>query len=615
MSVTDLSWEPSRFAVSAKRRADGTILLTPDAPLGPYPERVTDMLDHWAVESPNRTLIARRDIEGEWVSVTYREALDRVRLLAAGLAGLGLDAERPLLILSGNGIEHLLLSLAAMYIGVPYCPVSPAYSRPGSEFAKLGYVIDLLTPGLVATFGEAGHASVVESIVPDDVAVVADISLDTPHRTLSLRELETSEEAGVEQLHAGVSADTIAKFLLTSGSTGQPKPVITTNRMLCSNQVMLRQAVPFVADEPPVLVDWLPWNHTFGGSHNVGLVLFNGGTLYVDDGKPVPGLFDETLQNLREISPTVYFNVPKGFEILGTHLQEDDELRHNFYRSLRACFFAGASLTQHTWDLLDETARRERATRVPMISGLGCTETSPSVSFTTPGNERAGVIGLPADGNIVKLAPVADKLELRVKGPNVTPGYWRLPDETAKAFDAEGYYRLGDAVRLVDPEDAAKGMIFDGRIAEDFKLASGTWVSVGPLRASLLAALAPFAQDVVIAGLDRDYVGILIVPDISACRLLAEAGDAIPLDDVLRSPALCTRITESLRAHARANCSGSRHAKRAIVLIEPLSIDLGEITDKGSVNQRTVLHERESLVTDLYAEPPPNHVLVAVDHD
>jgi len=615
VTATDLNWEPSPFEVAAQRRADGTILLTPAKPLGAYPERVTDTLEHWAAAAPYRVAVASRDANDEWVTVTYGEALSRVRSLAAGLAGLKLDAERPLLIISGNDNEHFLLGLAAMYVGVPYCPVSPAYSRRGSDFTKLRYVIDLMTPGLVASFGDPGHAGVIDAVIPKGVAVLCDYDFDTGHRKLTLQELESATQENAERNHAKVSADTIAKFLLTSGSTGQPKPVITTNRMLCSNQVMLRQSMPFVGYEPPVLVDWLPWNHTFGGNHNVGLSLFNGGTLYVDHGKPVPGLVEETLRNLREISPTVYFNVPKGFEIVGKHLRVDAQLRSNFYRRLRACFFGGAGLSQHTWDLLDESARMERGGRVPMISGLGATETSPGVTFTTPDIERAGVIGLPADGNDLKLAPVADKLELRVRGPHVTPGYWRLPEETAKAFDAEGYYRLGDAVRLVDPDDAAKGMIFDGRITEDFKLASGTWVSVGPLRTSLLAALAPVAQDVVIAGLDRDYVGILIVPDVAACRSLAMASDSAPLDEVLQNPAIRTRITDSLRAHAEMNRASSRHARRAIALTEPLSIDRGEVTDKGSVNQRTVQQERASLVSDLYAEPPPDYVLVAVSDD
>jgi feruloyl-CoA synthase len=383
--------------------------------------------------------------------------------------------------------------------------------------------------------------------------------------------------------------------------------------MLCSNQTMIRQAIPFVRHEPPILVDWLPWNHTFGGSHNVGIVLFNGGTLYIDDGKPVPKLIDETLRNLREISPTVYFNVPKGFEYIAGRLQNDDTLRHSFYRRLRACFFAGASLAQHTWNLLDDAATKECGGRVPVLSGLGCTEASPSITFTTPDVGRAGVIGLPAAGNEVKLSPVSDKLELRVKGPNVTPGYWRLPEQTAAAFDDEGYYRLGDAVRLIDPDDASKGMAFDGRISEDFKLASGTWVSTGPLRTSLLTALAPVAQDLIIAGLDEDYIAVLIVPDLQACREWVGMDSNVAAETLLANVQLRDHVAAALTAHARENRASSTHARRAILLAEPLSIDKGEITDKGSVNQAAVLAVRKDLVARLYKATPPAEVVVADD--
>lgn len=611
MSGSGLHWAPSRFDVTTHTRPDGSILLTPTAKLPPYPERVTDPLEDWAARVPDRVLVARRDAGGDWVSVTYRDALDRVRALASGLAALGLSADRPLLILSGNGIEHLLLALAAMYVGVPYCPVSPTYSRHGSDVSRLRHIVGLLTPGLVASFDGQAQARAIGAAVPADIPVLCDADLDSAHRRISLAELEAGDAAAAEHTHAKVAADSIAKFLLTSGSTGRSKPVITTHRMLSSNQIMLRQALPFVADEPPVLVDWLPWNHTFGGSHNVGLVIFNGGTLYIDDGRPVPGAFEETLENLREISPTAYFNVPQGFEYLAQCLADDDALRRSFYRRLKTCFFAGASLARHTREALDAAALRERGSRVPILSGLGCTETAPSITFTTPDDDGAGSIGLPAAGNEVKLTPAAGKLELRVRGPNVTPGYWRSAEQTAAAFDEEGYYKLGDTVRLVKPDDASCGMVFDGRLSDDFKLASGTWVRAGPLRAALLVALAPLAQDVVPAGLNRNDVGILIVPDLPACRKLVGARDSASREDVLNSPILRGRIVEALRAHAASNPGSSQHAKRAIVLVEPLSVDRAELTDKGSVNQGAVLQEREALVADLYTEPPPDHVLVS----
>jgi feruloyl-CoA synthase len=371
----------------------------------------------------------------------------------------------------------------------------------------------------------------------------------------------------------------------------------------------VREALPFIVDEPPVLLDWLPWNHTFGGSHNLGLVLLNGGSIYIDDGKPMPATFGETVRNLREISPTVYFNVPKGFELLAYQLQEDAQLRRKFFARLRANFFAGASLAQHTWDALDAASMRERGEKTPMLSGLGATETGPSVTFTTPAMGRSGVIGLPAAGNLVKLAPVEDKLEIRVRGPGVTPGYWREPQLTQAAFDDEGYYRMGDAVRLLDEGDPTRGLVFDGRIAEDFKLANGTWVSVGPLRADLIAALAPIAQDVVIAGLDRDFVAALIVPDLKACAQLLK-GEDLTHAELAAHAEIMDWIRLRLQQHAERNSGATRSIRRAVLLPSSPSLDAGEVTDKGSINQRSVLRCRAELVCDLYADMPPPTVIV-----
>jgi len=608
MADAGLNWTPGNFAVDVESRDDGSIVIRPRGTLADYWPRVSDALRHWAGIAPDRVFVARRDAAGDWQSLSYGDAFDRVRRIAAGLLPLELSADRPVLILTGNSIEHLLLGLAAMTIGVPYCPVSPAYCQPSSDLARLAYVIDMLTPGLVAAFGGDLADRAIREVVPVATPVIAPAAADLPQPQLSLDELANCSPDSADAANARTDPDTIVKFLLTSGSTGKPKPVITSNRMLCSNQRMLRQALPFVAEEPPVLVDWLPWNHTFGGSHNVGLVLFNGGSMYIDDGRPVTGLIGETLRNLTEIAPTVYFNVPQGFELLAREMQADDALRRMFFSRLRACFFAGAALSQRAWDELDALAVATCGRHVPILSGLGCTEMSPSVTFTTPSTQRAGVIGLPPAGCTIKLAPVAGKLELRADGPHKTPGYWRMPAATADAFDAEGYYRLGDAVRLVDADDPAAGMVFDGRISEDFKLASGTWVSTGPLRLSLLGALAPLALDVVIAGLNQDYVSVLIVPDTRACAQSVGA-EELPAEQLLSSPKLRRRIAAALRGHAQRNRGTSRHAERAILLTEPLSVDLGEVTDKGSVNQRAVLTRRASLVDDLYSEPPPGHVI------
>lgn len=606
--MTPMGWTPDPFATGVERRADGSLLLRPLRELPAVPPRLLDALEHWAQLAPERLLVARRGPEGAWTRVSYAQMLARVRRLAAGLLTRPLSAERPIVILSGNGIEHLSLALAAMWAGIPYCPVSPSYSQASGELARLDYVLALLTPGLVAAFDTPRYARALSRVSPD-VEIVGDAGSE-PLATATLDSIESPQSARAVQAHDATGADTLVRFLLTSGSTGNPKAVVVTNRMCCTNAAMLSQAMPFLANEPPVLVDWLPWNHTFGGSHNLGLVLTYGGSLYIDDGRPTPAGFAETLRNLHEISPTLYFNVPKGFEMLAPHLRDDAGLRAVFYRRLRACFFAGASLAQHTWDQLDAASIQELGHATPMLSGLGATETGPSVTFTTPQMGRSRVIGLPAAGALAKLAPVDEKMELRVKGPAVTPGYWRQPDLTQAAFDDEGFYRLGDAVRLVDPADPARGMLFDGRIGEDFKLRNGTWVSAGPLRAQLIERLAPLALDVVLAGLDADYVAALVIPDIAACSRHVHSHAPTPRAELLRDGALLDWLRRVLAEHARANPASSRCVRRAMFLPEAPSPDRGEITDKGSVNQRAVLAHHADRVAELYADRPPAHVVV-----
>jgi feruloyl-CoA synthase len=595
----ELAWAADPFRTRCERREDGTLLLCPHGPLATYPPRFMDFLKQWATRASLRTAIARRAAGGEWQRVSYGELLERVRRVAAGLVTRNLSQQRPILILSGNSIEHLVLGYAALWAGIPYCPVSPSYSLASSDLGKLRYIVELLTPGMVVAFDTPSFARALTQLDLHEVDIVGDAPV-AGRSVTSLQALEASVTRALDVRHRSTGPDTITRFLLTSGSTGLPKVVITTNRTVCSNAMMQRQAMPFLADQPPVIVDWLPWNHIFGGSHNVGLVLSNGGTLYIDDGRPTPAGMGETLRNLREISPTVYFNVPKGFEMLAQCLPADDGLRSSFYRWLRAYFFAGAALGQHTWNVLDAMSMRERGVQIPMLSGLGATETGPAVTFTTPAMGRSGVVGLPVKGSLVKLAPVESKLEIRVRSPSVTPGYWRQPALTAAAFDDEGFYRLGDAVRLLDEHDPTRGLIFDGRISEDFKLSNGTWVSVGPLRAELINVLAPFAQDVVIAGHDADYLAILIVRDAAAC-----AG--------VRTGDLFTELQSRLRTHAQSNPASTRHIRRAALLPSPPSLDHGEITDKGSINQRAVLKHREGLVAALYAAAPGEDVIVVDD--
>jgi feruloyl-CoA synthase len=611
MTKDALDWVADPFPARFERRTDGALLLQPQGTLPEHPARLMDFLEQWAQVAPDRVLVARRAAGGEWQRVTYAAMLERVQRVAAGLARRNLSEQRPILILSGNSIEHLVLGFAAMWAGIPYCPMSPAYSLVSSDFGKARYAVELLTPGMIAAFDTHAFTRVLTHLELRDAEIVGDGAV-AGREVTTLQAIEAPVTGELEARHLSTGCDTIARFLLTSGSTGQPKAVITTNRMCCSNAMMVRQALPFLAEEPPVLVDWLPWNHTFGGSHNIGLVLSSGGTLYIDDGKPTPTGIRETIRNLREISPTVYFNVPKGFEMLAQQLPEDDELRRSFYRRLRACFFAGASLAQHTWDALDAMSLRERGMKTPMLSGLGATETGPSVTFTTPAMGRSGVIGLPARGSLVKLVPVEEKLEMRVRGPAVTPGYWRQPELTTAAFDDEGFYRLGDAVRLIDERDPTRGLVFDGRIGEDFKLSNGTWVSVGPLRAELIAALSPLVQDVVIAAPNADYVAALIIPDLTACARALHLSHAPSHDEMAHDANLFKELQARLGVHARKNPASTRRIRRALLLPSAPSLDHGEITDKGSINQRAVLGRRADLIGALY-EPVCGAQIIEID--
>src|ERR1700689_3360934 len=471
-------------AVSVDRRADGTIYLRPDRPLAAVPVRLTDSLRYWAAVAQDRLFLAERDSDGGWRKITYAELLRLSRHIASSLLARGLSAERPVVILSGNSIDHALVSFGALYAGVPFCPVSPAYSLISKDYSKLSYLMKLLTPGLVFVDDAAQFSAALQANIPKDIEVVASRgALPGLAVTRFSDLLATPRHPGLDDAHRAIGPDTIVKFLLTSGSTGNPKAVINTQRMLCANQVMIRETMTFLKDEPPVIVDWLPWNHTFGGNHNIGLALYNGGAMYLDQGKPMPGGIEETVRNLREISPTGFFNVPKGYESLLPYLRDDKALRAKFFSRLHAMFFSGAALSPFVWNSLDELSLQETGFRVPMLTGLGATKTAPFFMSVNPHPSRSGHVGLPVPGNDAKLVPNNGKLEVRCRGPNVPPGYWRQPELTAAAFDTEGFYKFGDALKPVDRNDLGAGFDFDGRIAEDFKLASGTWVGVGPPRA------------------------------------------------------------------------------------------------------------------------------------
>jgi feruloyl-CoA synthase len=590
------------LAATFSQRADGSTLVVSTEPLQPHAARLTDRLLHWATVAPERTLVAKRVAGGEWRRVNYGEALAAARSIAQSLLDHGLGVERPLAILSDNDIEHLLLGLGAMLAGVPFAPISAAYSLLSQDHSKLRHIVDVLTPGMVFAADGAAFAKAIDAVVPASTPVVLTRGEIAGRPTLAFDELlATVATAEVDAAHAAVGPDTIAKFLFTSGSTRLPKGVVNTHRMLCSNQQQIRQCFTQLLHEPPVLVDWLPWNHTFGGNHNVGLVLYNGGTLYIDEGKPTAALIGETLRNLREIAPTMYFNVPKGFEEIAAALEVDAPLRESLFSRVKMFFFAGAGLSQPVWDQLDRIAESHAGERIRMLTGLGMTETAPFAVCANAFDVKSGDIGLPAPGIELKIVSSGDKLELRYRGPNVTPGYWRAPEQTAAAFDAEGFYCSGDAVKPMDAAAPERGFAFDGRIAEDFKLATGTFVSVGPLRAKVIAAGDPCVQDVVVAGIDRNEIGLLIFPRVDACRALAGAAPQVPVAALLREP----RVREFFLALVDTlNASGTGSATRiarALLLSEPASIDRGEVTDKGSINQRAVLTQRAAIVERLFA--------------
>jgi len=606
-------YRPLKFGVTRvalREGNEGVRYLRADQPLEPYAERITDRLLHWAQTVPDRSLMARRiknpdGSTGDWQHVTYGQALATARAIGQALLDRGLSVERPLVILSENGLEHAALALGCLYAGIPYCPASPAYSVVSQDYDKLRHILQTLTPGMVFATDAARYGKAIQTAVPAEVEVVLHEGALDGRKTTTLAELlATVPTAAVDAAMQATGPDTITKFLFTSGSTKMPKAVVNTHRMWCANQQQMRQSMPVLAEEPPVLIDWLPWNHTFGGNHNVGLTIYNGGTLYIDDGKPTPALMSETLRNLREIAPTLYFNVPTGFEAIANAMKTDDVLRRNLLSRVKMFFYSGAALAQPVWDALHETQEKEIGERVVMGTGLGMTESSPFAVFVTNPNVKAGYIGVPTPGMELKLVPVDGKTEVRYKGPNITAGYWRAPEATAEAFDEEGFFRTGDAVLWIDDKDPHQGLKFDGRIAEDFKLATGTFVSVGPLRAKIIAAGAPYVQDAVITGINLKEVGALIFPT-PAVRRLAGLPDDAPLQQVLESAPVQAHFQKVVDQLAAASTGSANRVARMHLMALPPSIDKGEVTDKGSINQRAVLQHRAAMADAMHGGTLP----------
>jgi feruloyl-CoA synthase len=588
-------------SIVADRRADGSIILKSTMPLRECTRCVGDWLEHWARQTPDRIFLGdRAAIDAPWRTVTYKDALRQVRSIAAWILAQGLSAERPLVILSDNSVDHALLALAAQHVGVPSAAISPAYSLMSRDFDKLRSMITLLGPGAIYVSGTKPFAAALSAIKPLHSAVIVSGDAGDSDAVAFPSITATPETADVAKAFAAVTPDTIAKFLFTSGSTGTPKAVTNTQRMLTSSQQAKAQTWSFLEEmRDLVILDWLPWSHTFGANHNFNLVLRNGGTLYVDGGKPAPGLFATSLANLRSVMPTVYFNVPRGFDMLISALRGDDELRRRFFSEVKFAFYAGAALPQNLWDALEELSIKTAGRALPMVSAWGSTETSPLATDCHFQAQRSGNIGVPIPGTELKLVPSGEKLEVRVRGPNVTPGYWKAPELTAQAFDAEGFYLIGDAVTFADPARPELGLFFDGRVAEDFKLNSGTWVSVGTLRVAGIAALAPFAQDIVVTGHGGDEVRFLVFPNVAACRAYAGLPDNADVKDVIGHDSIRAAIAQGLAKLKAQGGNSSGHATRALLLAEPASVDGGEITDKGYINQRAVLSRRSGAVAIL----------------
>ena len=578
MNDTGDFWDPSFDIVT---REDGTILMQQPDPLPDHMPVLADYLDKWADTTPDAPWQAQRQDGGDWRKISYGQARDMAQRIGASLLDMGLGPDKPLLILSGNSIEHALLGAACFYVGIPYAPISVAYSLVSKDHAKLKDIAALLKPGAVYAEDEGAFAPAIASIARPDLQVIS------KDGALTFDSLLGADPALATDARASVTSETVVKYLFTSGSTGSPKAVINTNKMICAMVTMVGDCYRFHTKRPPVLLDWAPWNHTAAGNNNFYVVMVNGGTYYIDEGKPAPGAFDETLRNLREISPTCFINVPIGYDMLVEHLEQDEDLAQTFFRDLKLMFYAGAGMAQHTWDRLRAVAKKTTGHEVLLGTALGATETAPFAMGCTEIQDFSGNVGVPAKGLSMKLVPNGGKLEVRFKGTSITPGYYGDAVKTAEAFDDEGYYCMGDALRPADPEDLTKGFFFDGRVAENFKLTTGTWVAVGAVRAALVDAMEGLIRDAVIVGENQAELGALLI--------LSENSKA--MDRGVLEQELATRLDA---AKAKATGSASR-VVRALVLEEDPSFDKGEITEKGSLNQRAMRANRAAQIETLFS--------------
>ncbi len=592
-------WTPD---IRQETRADGSILVWQETPLDDWPRALTDRLLHWAEATPDKVWLAERDTKG-WAETTYAQAAEAVQGIGAALLARGVSAERPVLILSGNSVAHALIALGAQHVGIPSAALAPAYSLSGGDYLKLRDIAAQLTPGLIFADEADRYAPAIRAVFGPDVPVVSLTGSVPDREMLAFDDLRTTPyDDAMRAAHDAITGDTVAKFLFTSGTTGSPKAVIQTHGMLCANQQMVRQCFAFMEDTPPVVIDWAPWNHTASGNKVFNMVLMNGGSYYIDDGKPTPQGIARTIENLRTVQPTWYFNVPLGYQMLLDAFEADRALRDSFFAHAQMLMYAGAGMAQPVWDRLHRVAAEAGRDDLLITTGFGSTETGPFCLMCTEKHPASGNLGIPAHGVTLKLVPQGDKLEARVKSPSITPGYWRNEKLTAEAFDDDGFYMFGDALKFATPGDAAGGFLFDGRLAENFKLASGTWVAVGPLRARLTDDLGGLASDAVIAGEGHQALGALVTPNWSKLREIA--GEALEGEALLAHPAVRHATAEALHRHAEAATGSATRVTRLIYIAAPLDFDKGEVTDKGSINQRAVLRHRADLVEALWTDDP-----------
>lgn len=584
--------------VSSEQRSDETLLLRSNAEMGDVVDTSADWLHRWSVEAPERIFLAERSGAG-WREETYQSTLQKVRAIAASLLARGMGPDTPILIMSGNGVDHGVLTLAAHYVGVPTAPIAEQYALIPAARERLEHAISLVKPSMayVVDADKFAHAITIDALAGVEI-VASDVGSQSGVTGMDTL-LQGDSGVDIDAARGQVTPDSVVKILMTSGSTSAPKGVMTTQRMMCVNQTQIADSLPFLTERPPSVVDWLPWNHVFGGSHNFNMMLANGGSFYIDDGKPLKGLFDRTVENLKMVTGSLVFNVPVGFGMLLQALKSDQDLRQKFFQDLDMIFYAGASLPQDIWQGLEHMALDVKGEVPLMTSSWGLTETAPATMIQQEPTDRSGVIGVPMSGVTLKLVPEEDgRYEVRAKGPNIMPGYYNDPQKTAEAFDGEGYFITGDAMVFVDPDNVNAGMRFDGRISEDFKLLTGTWVRATALRMSLLSHFAPLAADLVMTGQDKSDIGVLIFPNKEAIETAGHALDDV--DGMLSDPSLLTALRDRLAAWNEANASSSTRIARAALFAEPASLVDAEITAKGNLNFRKVLQRRSAILDHLY---------------